>query len=61
MDTSQCNTHNFQIGVATTAAQVHIPEAHIKVLGRWHSGAFQWYICEMLPQECEPSFLDVFP
>lgn len=50
VDTSQYNTHSFRIGAATTAAQAHIPETHIKTLGRWRSDAYQRYI-KMPPQE----------
>ena len=50
VDTTQYNTHTFRIGTATTAAQAHIPEAHIKMLGRWHSDVYQWYI-KTPPQE----------
>jgi len=42
--TSKYNTHSFRIGAATTAAQVHIPDVHIKMLGRWRSDAYQQYI-----------------
>jgi len=44
IDSHQYNTHSFHVGAATTAAQVHIPEAHIKMLGRWYSDAYQQYI-----------------
>ena len=50
VDTTQYNTHSFRIGAATTAAQAHIPEAHIKMLGRWRSDAYQRYI-KTPPQE----------
>ena len=50
VDTTQYNTHSFRIGAATTAAQAHIPEAHIKMLGRWCSDAYQRYI-KTPPQE----------
>ena len=50
VDTSLYNTHSFRIGAATTAAQAHIPEAHIKMLGRWRSDAYHRYI-KTPPQE----------
>ena len=50
VDTTQYNTRSFRIGAATTAAQAHIPEAHIKMLGRWRSDAYQRYI-KTPPQE----------
>ena len=44
INTQQYNTHSFRIGAATTAAQALIPDAHIKMLGRWRSDAYQQYI-----------------
>ena len=38
------NTHSFRIGAAMTAMEAQIPETHIKMLGRWHSDAYQTYI-----------------
>ena len=38
------NTHSFRIGAATAAMEAQIPEAHIKMLGRWRSDAYQLYI-----------------
>ena len=38
------NGHSFRIGAATTASAVGIPEATIKVLGRWKSMAYQQYV-----------------
>ena len=38
------NTHSFRIGAATAAMETQIPEAHIKMLGRWRSDAYQLYI-----------------
>ena len=35
------NTHSFRIGAAMEA---QIPEAHIKMLGRWRSDTYQLYI-----------------
>ena len=36
--------HSFRSGAATTAANIGISDAHIKVLGRWKSAAYQRYI-----------------
>ena len=36
--------HSFRIGAATTAAAVGVPEATIKMLGRWESAAYLRYI-----------------
>jgi len=36
--------HSFWIGAATTAAQVGVEDATIKMLGRWESAAYQRYI-----------------
>ena len=48
---TQCyKTHSFCIGTANTARQVNIPDAIIKVLGRWKSDAYQSYI-KTPPQE----------
>ena len=38
------NVRSFHIGAATSANQAGIPTLHIKVLGRWKSDAYQWYI-----------------
>jgi len=38
------STHSFRIGAATTAALAQIPDASIKMLGRWKSDAYQCYI-----------------
>ena len=38
------NSHSFRIGAATAAGVAGVPEATIKVLGRWKSGAYQQYI-----------------
>ena len=50
IDTNKYNTHSFRIGAATTTTQAQITEAHIKMLGRWCSVAYQRYI-KMPPQE----------
>jgi len=44
LNCNQYNSHSFRIGAATTAAQANIPEAYIKMLGRWQSDAYQRYI-----------------
>ena len=44
LDCKQYNTHSFRIGAATSATQARIPDSHIKLLGRWKSGAYQRYI-----------------
>ena len=36
--------HSFRIGAATTAAQRGIPDAMIKILGRWESSAYTLYV-----------------
>ena len=36
--------HSFRIGAATTAAECGLNEYTIKMLGRWHSSAYQRYI-----------------
>ena len=36
--------HSFRSGAATTAANMGISDAHIKLLGRWKSTAYQRYI-----------------
>ena len=45
------NSHSFHIGTATTTAKANIPDAYIKMLGRWQSDAYQRYIktppCEL--------------
>ena len=50
MDTQCYNTHNFHIDATTTARQANIPDAIIKMLGRWKSDAYQSYI-KTPPQE----------
>jgi len=44
LNSKNYNTHSFRIGAATSAAQAHIPDACIKMLGRWRSDAYQRYI-----------------
>ena len=44
LDDSQYNTHSFRIGAATAAKAAGISDAHIQLLGRWRSSAFQGYI-----------------
>ena len=36
--------HNFHSGAATTASSQGISDAHLKLLGRWKSNAYQRYI-----------------
>jgi len=38
------NSHSFRIGAATTVAKVNMPDACIKMLGRWKSNPYQRYI-----------------
>jgi len=38
------NRHSFWIGAATSAAEAHIPDNYIKMLGCWHSDAYWRYI-----------------
>ena len=44
LDIKNYNTHSFRIGAATSAAEAHIPDNYIKMLGRWRSDAYQCYI-----------------
>ena len=43
-DPQQFGGHSFRAGATTTAAQQGIVDATIKLLGRWHSSAYQVYI-----------------
>ena len=43
-DPDKYNGHSFRIGAAPTAAAHGIPEATIKMLGRWQSSAYTIYI-----------------
>ena len=43
------NGHSFRIGAATSARQAGVPETTIKILGRWHSMAYQGYIRPSAP------------
>ena len=40
LDCNLYNSHSFHIGAATTAAKANIPEAYIKMLGRWQSDCY---------------------
>jgi len=44
LNTKHFNTHSFWIGAATSAAEARIPDASIKMLGRWQSDAYHRYI-----------------
>jgi len=44
IDTSRHNTHSFHIGVAKSAKEAGISDAHIQMLGRWKSQAYLQYI-----------------
>ena len=50
LDCNLYNSHSFRIGAATTAARANIPEAYIKMLGRWQSDCYHRYI-KTPPQE----------
>ena len=43
-DSKKYNTHGFRTGAATSAAQPHIPDAYINMLGCWQSDANYCYI-----------------
>ena len=44
LDMSQFSCHSLQIGAATSAATVGVPDHLIKTLGRWRSKAYHLYI-----------------
>ena len=44
LDNNCYNTHSFHIGAATSASLAQLPDAHVQMLGRWRSNAFQRYI-----------------
>ena len=44
VDHTKYASHSFCIGAATSAAAVGIEDAHIKMLGRWESAAYQIYV-----------------
>ena len=44
LDKGSFNTHSFRIGAATSAIDAGIPEAQVKMLGRWRSDAYQRYV-----------------
>ena len=46
-DPQQFGGHSFRAGAATTVAQQDIGDATIKLLGRWHSSAYQ--VCIKTP------------
>ena len=37
-------SHSFRIGAATSAAMAGIPDDQIKIMGRWKSNAYRYYI-----------------
>ena len=44
IDMSCFNGHSFRIRAATTAAKAGLEDSLIKMLGRWESTAYLWYI-----------------
>ena len=44
LNTKHYYVHSFRIGAATSAAEACIPNASIKMLGRWQSDAYHHYI-----------------
>ena len=44
IDLAKYNGNSFRIGAATKAAACGIPDATIKMLGRWQSSAYSLYI-----------------
>ena len=44
IDPTGFSGHSFRSGAATTAANLRVSDAHIKMMGRWKSNAYQRYI-----------------
>ena len=44
LDSTRYKGHSFRIGAASHAAASAYSDAQIRLLGRWQSNAFKWYI-----------------
>ncbi|KAK6183275.1 hypothetical protein SNE40_010785 [Patella caerulea] len=44
LDTHRYKSHSFRIGAATHKALLGFSDEEIRIMGRWHSNAFQKYI-----------------
>ena len=50
LDTTGYSWHSFRIGAATSAARAGLQDSPIKMLGRWQSSVYHWYI--RTPRDC---------